>query len=110
MSADMFQLQDLRLGGNSVGDEAARERACAAAVALSPACAPAQKVAQVVHAEAIHSLIKPTQPSALQEQLHAQALSRSTGPSAMRAVGMGTAWGVVAIGGIILLAQSLRLV
>lgn len=41
---------------------------------------------------------------------HAQALSRSTGPSAMRAVGMGTAWGVVAIGGIILLAQSLRLV
>jgi uncharacterized membrane protein YecN with MAPEG domain len=41
---------------------------------------------------------------------HAQGLSRSTGPSAMRAIGMGTAWGVIAIGGLICLAQSLRLI
>ncbi len=41
---------------------------------------------------------------------HAQALGRSTGPSALRAVGMATAWGVIAIGGAICIAQSLRLI
>lgn len=41
---------------------------------------------------------------------HAQGLGRSTGPSALRAVGMGTAWSVIAIGGLICLAQSLRLI
>ena len=33
-------------------------------------------LAQCVHGEAIHSLIKPSQQASLQEQLHAQALAR----------------------------------
>ena len=41
---------------------------------------------------------------------HAQALGSSTGPSALRAVGMATAWGVIAVGGLICLAQSLRII